>query len=127
MVRRQRQENLVNQDNMLEVVYHSLSIQKVHGRSEPIPVEALCRSQLSRLAWDAGDGNDFAKGDDLDGGDDGDDVDVAHEEGGEEAGHHDEGPKGPRQEVGLFLVVLGFLFGRRGLGRGLLLFHLEVS
>ena len=38
VVRRQRQENLVNQYNVLEIVDDALAVQKVHGRCEPVPV-----------------------------------------------------------------------------------------
>lgn len=118
MVGGQRQENLVYQNNVLEVVDDSLAVQEVHGRCQPVPVEALCRSEGTGATGDIGNGNDLLEGDDLDCGDDEDDVDVAHEQRSEEASEHDERPEGARHEVGLLLLVLciPLLLGRGFLG-----------
>ena len=105
----QRQQHLVDQDDVLEVVDDALAVEEVHGGGQPVPVEALGGAQISRPAGDAGDGDDFLERDDLDGRDDQDDVDVAHEESREEAADHDKGPEGARHEVGLLLLVLGIL------------------
>lgn len=115
----QWQQHLVHQDHMLEIVDDGLSVEEVHGGGQPVPVEALGRPQLAGAARDARNGNDLAKRDDLDGRDDEDDVDVPHEQRGEEPPEHDKGPEGPRHEVGLFLLVGGLdLGGRRGLLHG---------
>lgn len=118
----QGQQDLVDQDDVLEIVDDGLAVQEVHGCGQPVPVEALGRAQLASAAGDAGDGDDLFEGDDLDGSDDADDVDVAHEEGGEEAGEHDKGPESTGQEVGLLLLILGsfLVFGRLGLLAGML-------
>jgi hypothetical protein len=115
----QREEDLVDEDDVLKVVDDALAVEKVHGGGQPVPVEALCGAQVAGAAGHAGDGNDLLERDDLDGRDDEDDVDVAHEEGGKEAADHDKGPKRPRHKVGLFLFILGdllllFLLGRLG-------------
>lgn len=96
---------------MLEVVDDALAVQEVHGSAEEVPVERLGEAQAAGLARHVCDGDDFLEGDDLHGGDDDDDVEVAGAEGPEEAGYHDEGPCGPRDEVCLFLLVLGLLGG----------------
>lgn len=103
----QRQENLVDQDDVFEVVDDGFSVKVVHCGGQPVPVQTLRRTQLAGAARDAGNGNDLLEGDDLNDRHDADDVDVAHEEGGQEAGHHDKGPEGPGNEVGLLLLILG--------------------
>lgn len=109
-----RQQDLVDEHNVLEVVDDALAVEEVHCRGQPVPVEALGGLEGTGAAGDVGNGNDLFEGDDLDGGDNGDDVDVAHEEGNEEAGNHDQGPNGACPKVGLFLFIFGFLvFGSR--------------
>lgn len=110
MVGSEREQDLVNEDNVLKVVDDALAVQKVHCGGEPVPVKALGRSQGAGAAGDVGNGNDLLEGDDLDGGDDCDHVDVAHEEGAKEDANHDKGPQRPRPKVGHFLFVLGSLF-----------------
>lgn len=118
MVRSKRQENLVHDENMLKVVDDALAVEKVHCGDEPVPVEALGGAEGAGARGDVCDGDDLLEGDDLDGGDDDEDVDVAHEEGGEEDADHDEGPYGACPEVCFLLFVRGlFLL----LGRGFLL------
>lgn len=41
VVRCQRQQDLVNQNNVLEVVDDRLAVEEVHGGREPIPVQTL--------------------------------------------------------------------------------------
>lgn len=113
MVRGKRQQDLIHQYYVLKVVDDAFAVEEVHGCCQPVPVEALGRVDGSRAARDVCDGDDLFEGDDLDGCDDEDHVDMAHEERGEEDGHHDESPERPRPEVGLFLLVLGLLLVRR--------------
>lgn len=94
---------------MFEVIDDALSVQEVHGRSEPIPVQALRGSELSRFSWDTGDCDDFLERNDLNDGDDQDDVDVTHKQGGEEARNHNQSPYSSGDEVRLFLFVIGLL------------------
>jgi hypothetical protein len=113
VVRGQRQQNLVDEYYVLEVVYDSLAVEKVHGGSQPVPVQALGRTQLPRPARNARNRYDFAEGHDLDGRDNENDVYVTHEEGRKEAPDHDEGPEGARHEVGPLLLVFGLLLDGR--------------
>ncbi len=94
---------------MLEVVDDALAVEKVHGGAEEVPIQRLGEAQAAGLAGDIGYGNDFLEADDLDGGDDGDDVEVASAEGEEEAANHDQGPRGADDEVCLFLLILALL------------------
>lgn len=109
VVRGQRQEHLINKDDVLEIVDDTLAVEEVHGGGKPVPVQALGRAELTGSGGDACDGDDLLEGDDLDDGDDEDDVYVAHEEGGEEAADHEKRPYCPRYEVLLllFVIVLG--------------------
>jgi hypothetical protein len=106
MVGSEREQNAVDQQDVLEVVDDALAIEEVHGSAEEVPVERLGEAQTASLAGHIGDCNDLFEGDDLHGGDDDDDVDVAGAEDPEEAEDHDEGPYCAFYEVGLFLLVL---------------------
>lgn len=92
MVGSQRKEDPIDHDNVLEVVDDAFAVEEVHGYRQPVPVQALGGLDVPGATSSARDGDDFLERDDLDGGDDDDDVDVAHEEGGEEAANHDQGP-----------------------------------
>lgn len=109
MVSGQRQQDLVNQNNVFEVVNDSLAVEKVHGSCQPVPVETLSRSKGASTAGDVGDGNNLLERDDLYSGNNGNNVDVSHKERGKEQGEHDKGPESASYEVGLFLFVLGLL------------------
>lgn len=102
----QRQQNPVNQDDVLEVVYHTLAVEEVHGARQPVPVEALGGLDVPGAGWHRCDSNDLLERDDLDGGHDGNNVDVAHEESSKEASDHDKSPKGTGYEVCLFLLIV---------------------
>lgn len=91
---------------MLKVIYHTLPIEKVHGGPQEVPVETLGKSQASSAAGDIGNGDDLLEGDNLDGGDDDDDVNVAREHCPKETSNHDEGPDGAGDEGLLFLLIL---------------------
>lgn len=106
MVGSQREQHFVDQNDVLEVIDDGLAVEKVHGASEPVPVEALGRPQRPRTAGDVGNGNNLLEGDDLYSGNNDDHVNVAHEQGTEEDTNHDERPKRPRPEVCLFLFIL---------------------
>lgn len=103
----QGQKHPVDEHNVLEVVDDALAVEKVHGARQPVPVEALGSLDVPGAGRHGRNGDDLLERDDLDGGHDGDDVDVTHEEGGEEAGDHDQGPEGTGYEVGLLLLVVG--------------------
>lgn len=107
MVGGQREQQAVHHEDVLEVVDDALAVQKVHCGAEEVPVERLGEAQAARLAGDVGNGNDLLEGYDLDGRDDDDDEEVAGAEGPEEAGNHDQRPYCARDEVCLFLLILG--------------------
>lgn len=107
VMRSKRQEHSVNQDNVLKVVDDALAVEEVHGCSEPVPVEALGGPERASTARDVGNGNDLFEGDDLDGCDNGNHINVAHKERREEDSNHDKCPDSARPEVCLFLFVLG--------------------
>lgn len=109
MVSSQRQQDLVNQNNVLEVVDDSLAVEEVHCGCQPVPVETFSRSQGAGAAGNIGNGNNLLEGNDLDSGNDADNVNVTHEECGKEQGEHDKCPESAGYEVGLLLFVLGLL------------------
>lgn len=92
MVGSQRKKHLVNKDNVLKVVDDALSIEKVHGGGQKVPVQALGGAQRSSSAGDIGNGNDFLEGYDLDCSDNGNHVNVAHEQCAKEDRYHDQRP-----------------------------------
>ena len=116
MVGGQGQQNPINQQDVLEVVDDALAVQEVHGGAEEVPVQRLGEAQAAGLAGDVGYRNDLLEADDLDGGDDHDDVEVAGAEGEEEAPDHDQRPRCAHDEVGLLLLVLALLGDGRRLG-----------
>lgn len=77
MMRRQRQEYFIHQQDMLEIVDHALSIEKVHGRGEEIPVQGLGEAEILLLTGDIGDSDNFLEGNDLNGSHNTDDIDMA--------------------------------------------------
>ena len=103
-------ENLINQYNVLEVVNHTLAIEKVHRRCKPVPIQALGEAQSARSRRHIGDSNNLLEGDDLNSGNDQDDVDMAHSHGEEETSNHDECPY-RAGEKGLFLLLVLGGFG----------------
>lgn len=113
MVRRKRQENLVDKHNVLEVVDHALAVEEVHGRSEEVPIECLCEAQAARSRRHVGNRNDLLVANDLHGGHDDEHVDVAREHGAEEEGDHDDGPDGACDERLLLLFRFRELLNRR--------------
>lgn len=92
MVSSQREKHFVNKDNVLKVINDALSIEKVHGGGQEIPVQALGGAQRPGAAGNVGNGNDFLEGDDLNCGDNGNHVNVAHEQCAKEARDHDQRP-----------------------------------
>lgn len=52
-------QHAVDEHNVLEVVNDRLSIEKIHGGNKPVPVEALCRTELPGAAGYTGDSNDL--------------------------------------------------------------------
>jgi hypothetical protein len=113
VVGRQGEQQAVDHQDVLEVVYHTLAVQEVHGSAQEVPVQRLGEAQTARLARNIRNRNDLLERYDLHHGDDDDDEEVAGAEGPEEARDHDEGPYCARDEVGLLLLVLalGLLFG----------------
>lgn len=109
MMRREWLQHLINQHNVLEVVNHTLTVQEVHRRGKPVPIQALSKAQSARPRRDVRNGNDLLEGDNLNSGDDQDDVDVAHSHGEEERPDHDEGPYCAGDEGLLLLLVFGGL------------------
>lgn len=106
VVGRKRQQDSVDQNDMLEVVNDALAIEEVHGSRQPVPVECLGGHDVACSRGHRGNGDDLLEGHDLDRRDTSNDVDVAHEQGTEEAADHDKGPERPHQEVGLLLFVV---------------------
>lgn len=100
-------EDLINQDNVLKVVNHRLSVEEVHSRRKPVPIQALREAQSACPRWDIGDSNNLLEGDNLDSGNNEDDVDVSHSHGEEETSDHDECPYRAGEEGLLLLLVLG--------------------
>lgn len=103
----QRQQHLVNEQDVLEVVDNALSVKEIHGRREEIPVQGLGEAEVLLLAGYIGDGNNFLERDDLDGSNQNDDVDVTGEHGDKETRDHDESPYRAGNEGLLLLLVFG--------------------
>lgn len=100
------QQNFVNQDDMLEVIYNTFSVQKVHGRTEEVPVQTAREGEILGSARDIRNGNDLLEGDNLYRCDNANDVEMAGEQTNKESGDHDEGPYCSGDECLLFLLIL---------------------
>lgn len=105
MVRSQGQQHFIDQEDMLEIIYHALAIQKIHGGCEEVPIERFGELEVLGLAGDVGNGDDLLERNDLDNGDDGDEIDVTGEHGNEEARDHNKRPYRPGYK-GLFLLLI---------------------
>lgn len=116
MMCRKRQENFVDKYDMFEVVDYALAIQKVHGRSEEVPTQSLCKAQTSGSTGYIRYGGNFLERDDLYGRNNHDHVYMAGDQSAKEDAHHDKGPYCPCYDGLLFLQVFALL---RGLGLGL--------
>lgn len=69
MVVRQWKQHLVNKQDVLEVVDHALSVQKIHSSRQEVPIQRFGKPQVLLLIGDTGDSDDFLERDDLDAGD----------------------------------------------------------
>lgn len=103
----QRQENLVYQQDVLEIVYHAFSIQEVHCRREPIPVQGLGEAEILLATGDVGDRDYFLERNNLNGSDQANNVYMTRKHSNKEARDHDEGPYCSCDEGLLLLLVLG--------------------
>lgn len=90
---------------MLEVVYYALPVEKVHGRSQKVPIQGPRKSQVFCFTRHVGDGNDLLERYNLDASDDGDEVQMAREHCREEATNHDKSPYRSGNEICLFLLI----------------------
>ena len=70
----ERKQDFVHEDDMLEVIYYALPIEKVHGGPKKIPVEGSGKSQVLRLAGHIGDSDNFFERHDLNPSDDENDI-----------------------------------------------------
>lgn len=66
MVVRQRKQHLVHKQDVLKVVYHTLSVQEIHGGRQEIPIQRFGEPQVLLLIGDTGDRDDFLERNDLD-------------------------------------------------------------
>ena len=89
MVGCQGKQQAVHHQDVLEVVYHTLAVQEVHGSAQEVPVERLGEAQTAGLARHVRNCNDLLERYDLHRGDDDNDEEVAGAEGPEEARNHD--------------------------------------
>jgi len=85
MMGRKWEQNLINQENMLEVIDHAFTIDKIHGDGEEIPVERLCKREVLLLSWNLRNSNNFLEGDYENCSDDHEHVYMTSEHGAKEA------------------------------------------
>ena len=102
----EREEDFVHYQDMLEVVDDALPVQEVHGDGEEIPVHRPRQGKGFLLLGHLSNSDDLLETDELDSGDDHEDIDVASKHGGEETSYHDQCPDGSRDESSLLLLVL---------------------
>ncbi len=73
----ERKQDFIHENNMLKVIYYTLSVEKVHSSPKKIPIERSGKSQVLRLAGHIGDSDDFFKRHNLNPSDDENDVKMA--------------------------------------------------
>lgn len=95
---------------MLEVVDDTLSVQEVHRRCQPIPVERLCESQPPGTTGDVRNRDYLLERDNLHRRDNRYDVYMPHEHCTKESAYHDERPYRSRDECRLLLLVLRWFY-----------------
>ena len=105
MVCRKWEQDFVDKKNMLEIVDDTFTVEEVHGDGKEVPAEGSGKREISLLARNLGNCNDFFKGYDLDGGDNHQDIDMTSEHSTEEAANHGQSPYRPCNESGLFLLI----------------------
>lgn len=59
MVVRQRKQNLINKQDVLEIVDHALSVQEIHSGRQKVPIQRFSEPQVLLLIRDTGDRDDF--------------------------------------------------------------------
>ena len=101
-------QDFVNQHDMLEIVYHTLSVEEIHGHPQEIPVERSREPKILRPARDVGNGDDFFEGHNLNCRHDPNHIDVPREHGGEKDRDHDQGPYRSGDECLLLLLVVRY-------------------
>lgn len=91
---------------MLEVIDDAFSVQKIHGRSEEIPIQRLGKAEVLLSTGNVGNRDDLFKRDDLDRRDNGNDVYMAREHGEEKEPDHKKRPYRSSDEGLLLLFVI---------------------
>lgn len=107
VVSSQREEDLVEKHNVLEVIDNTFAVEKVHCRRQPVPVQALGTLEVPSSTRYARNRNYLLERYYLDRGYYCEDVDVPHKEGEKEAANHNECPESSSDEVGLLLFIFG--------------------
>lgn len=107
MVIRKREQNFINQQDVLEVVDHALSVQEVHSCRQKVPIQRFGEPQVLLLVGDVGDSDNLLERNDLNSSNEGDDIDMTGEQRDEETGNHHEGPYRPGNEGLLLLLIFG--------------------
>lgn len=59
MVGSEREQDAVDEQNVLEVVDDTLAVEKVHGRAQEVPVQRLGEAQAAGFAGHVCNGNDL--------------------------------------------------------------------
>lgn len=103
------QQNLVNQQNVLEVIDDTFTIQKVHRDSQEIPVQGSGERKVLLLGGDLSNVDDLLERDHLDGRNKEKNVDMATEHGEEEPPDHGKRPDCTRDEGLFFLFIFHLL------------------
>lgn len=80
VMRRKREQDLVDEDDMLEVVYDTFPVEIVHCRPQKVPIQSFSEPKTPSSTRDVGNSDDFLERYDLDSGDDQNDVYVSGEQ-----------------------------------------------
>lgn len=108
----ERQQDLVYQQNVLEIVDNALSVQEVHCDGKEVPVQRPRQWEILPFGGHLCDVDDLLEADDLNSSDQEENVNVSAEHGQEEAPDHCQGPY-RTSDKGLFLLLIFILLDLR--------------
>lgn len=104
-MRRKGQKDLVHEQNMLEVINDTFTIQKVHCYGKEVPIQRPRQWEVLLLGRDLGNVDDLFEADDLDGSNQEENVDMSAEHSQEETSNHCQSPY-CTSDKGLFLLLI---------------------
>ena len=90
----EREQDLVDENNVLEIVYDTFAVEVVHCCAEEVPVERLGESQTARATGHTCYCDHLLETHNLNGRNEHQNIDMTRKQCDEEASDHNKGPSG---------------------------------